>query len=101
MRLGDETAEIIRGLRQNFPGMAYPSGYSDNAPYYASNDPKRFAEDWQFKHTTSLPTHSQNNGKAELAVKIIKHIFKTASDLWKALLEWRASPKGDFCSPSE
>ncbi|XP_067947077.1 uncharacterized protein [Watersipora subatra] len=102
-KLEDETAEtVIQACKAIFARHGIPIWVqSDNAPYYASNEFKRFAEDWQFKHTTSSPTHAQSNGKAESAVRIVKHLYKTAADLWKALLEWRASHNIDFCSPSE
>ena len=103
IKLEDETAEtIINACKTIFARHGIPIWVqSDNAPYYASSEFKRFAEAWQFKHTTSSPTHAESNGKAESAVKIVKHLFKTAADPWKALLEWRASPNRDFRSPSE
>ena len=75
--------------------------HSDNAPYYVSAKFREFAADWRFTHTTPSPYHSQSDGKAESAVKIIKNLFKTAEDPWKAMLEWRASPNPDFKSPAE
>ena len=61
-----------------------------HAPYYGSTKFREFAVDWRFTHTMLSPYHSLSNGKAESAVKIIKNLFKTAEDPWKAMLEWRA-----------
>ena len=103
VKLEDETAgTIIEACKAIFARHGIPVWVqSDNAPYYASHEFKRFATEWRFNHTTSSPTHARSNGKAESAVKIVKHLFKTAADPWKALLEWRASPNRDFSSPSE
>ena len=102
-RLRDETAStIIEACKEVFARHGIPRVlHSDNAPYYVSTKFREFAADWRFTHTTSSPYHSQSNGKAESAVKIIKNLFKTAEDPWKALLEWRAAPNRDFKSPAE
>ena len=101
--LEDETAtSVISACKEIFARHGIPEQFqSDNAPYYSCAQFKRFSEEWQFIHTTSSPGHAQSNGKAESAVKIIKHILNTSEDPWRALMEWRATPNRDFPSPSE
>ena len=88
-KLTDEAADtVIEACKGIFARHGIPHIlHSDNAPYYVGSAFKEFASDWKFQHTTSSPYHSQGNGKAESAVKIVKNIFKTAEDPWKALLE--------------
>ena len=66
---------------------------SDNGPAYASEEFKRFAEQWEFQHVTTSPHYPQSNGKAESAVKTCKTLMKKAklarSDLQLALLNHR------------
>ena len=40
----------------------------------------------------SAPYHSQSNGKAEAAVKIVKRLLKRSPDPYRAILEWRNTP---------
>lgn len=102
-KLEDErAATVIEGCKVIFARHGVPLWvHSDNATYYTSYEFQKFSEDWKFRHTTSSPTHSQSNGKAESAVKIIKRLLKTSKEPWMALLEWRASPNRDFPSPAE
>lgn len=102
-RLEYETAEfVIDACKEISAGHGVPEVFqSDNAPYYNCTLFHKFAEDWRFTHTTSSPGHSQSNGKAESAVKIIKHLLNRSDDPWKALMEWHATPNRDFTSPSE
>ncbi|KAL5020231.1 hypothetical protein ScPMuIL_003123 [Solemya velum] len=69
---------------------------------FASEEFRRFADEWEIEHNTSSPYHSQSNGKAESAVKIAKQIVKksrkNSTDLWKAILEWRNTPTEGFNS---
>lgn len=99
----DETAvSVIKACKEIFARHGIPEQFqSDNAPYYSCSQFQKFAEEWAFIHTTSSPGHAQSNGKAESAVKIVKHILNTAEDPWKAVMEWRATPNRDFPSPSE
>ena len=103
VKLADETSgTVIEAFKHIFSVHGIPLClHSDNAPYYVSTEFARFAKEWQFIHTTSSPNHSRSNGKAEAAVKIVKHILQTADDPWRAIMEWRASPNRDFVSPSE
>ena len=101
--LEDETTtSVINACKEIFARHGVPEQFhSDNAPYYSCSQFQKFAEDWQFIHTSSSPGHAQSNGKAESAVKIVKHILDTSEDPWRALMEWRATPNRDFPSPSE
>lgn len=50
------------------------------------------SQKWNFKHFTSIPDHSQGNGKTESAVKIAKNIMKKSiknkGDVWLNILNW-------------
>ena len=44
----------------------------------------------------SAPYHSQSNGKAEAAVKIVKRLLKRSQDPYRAILKWRNTPTAEF-----
>ena len=48
---------------------------SDNGPQFVSAEFSVFATMWHFDHKTSSPHHHQSNGKAENAIKTVKHLF--------------------------
>ena len=69
---------------------------TDNGPQFISTEYERFAKDWNFKHITSSPYHSQGNGRAEAAVKAVKNILRNCQDPQLALLHLRNThqPRG-------
>ena len=82
---------VIQALKVTFVRHGVPECViSDNGLSYASEEIKRFAEQWDFQHVTTSPHHPQSNGKAESAVKICKTLMKKAklakSDVQLALL---------------
>ena len=46
----------------------------------------------QFNHVTSSPYYSQSNGLAECMVETIKSLIAETSDIYLALLSYRATP---------
>ena len=75
---------------------------TDNGPQFISTEYERFAKDWNFKHITSSPYHSQGNGRAEAAVKAVKNILRKCQDPQLALLHLRNTPtKGHQTSPAQ
>ena len=73
---------------------------SDGGPQFISAEFQAFANNWKFKHSMSSPYHSQSNGKAESAVKIVKNFLKKSDDPLRAVLEWRNTPTSQInCSP--
>lgn len=98
-----KSTKIIKCLKKHFSRHGIPDYIiSDNGPQFASEEFRRFADEWEIEHNTSSPYHSQSNGKAESAVKIAKQIVKksrkNSTDLWKAILEWRNTPTEGFNS---
>ena len=79
--------------------------FTDNGPQFSSAEFRRFAEEWDFIHTTSSPHYPQSNGLAESAVKIVKNIMHktkhSGQDLYKALQIYRSSPLECGKSPAE
>ena len=75
---------------------------SDNGPPFNSLEFRRFAEEYEFKHTTSSPGYPQSNGKAENAVKQMKRMMtktcETETDPYLALLEMRNLPSENVSS---
>ena len=49
---------------------------TDKSPQFNSEDFQNFAREWNFKHVTSFPGHSQSNGLIEKMVSIAKGILK-------------------------
>lgn len=73
---------------------------TDNGPQFRSEF-LAFAKDWGFRHITSSPKYAQSNGCAEAAVKIAKKKITKASDPYRALLAYRATPLDNGYSPAE
>ena len=94
-KLTDTRAEtIVEHTKQQFSRHGIPQKViTDNGPQFIAADYEEFSRDWEFEHQTSSPYHSQSNGKAESAVKIVKNIIKKVTkakqDLHLAILDWR------------
>ena len=102
--LSGTTAEsVIDATKRLFARHGIADMVTDNGPQYSSAHFSRFAREWEFQHTTSLPLHCQSNGKAESAVKIANNLVKKANrgnkDLQMSLLEWRNTPDSNGLSP--
>ena len=88
---------IIKELKAVFARFGIPHILvTDNGPQFASSEFSVFAHTCEFKHVTSPPTYAQSNGKAENAVKTVKHLFKKCKDSghseYLALLDWQNTP---------
>lgn len=70
--------------------------HSDNGPPFNSYDFKKFAKEYNFKHTTSSPYHPKSNGQAERTIGTITNIIKKAelagNDINLCLLEYVNTP---------
>ena len=75
---------------------------TDNGPQFIARETTVFAKDWNFKHITSSPYHSQGNGHAEATVKAVKNILRKCQDPQLELLYLRNTPtKGNQTSPTQ
>ena len=79
---------------------------SDNGSQFASEEFASFARKWGFDHITSSPHYPQSNGKAENAVRTVKHLFTKCRESncseFLALLDWRNTPtEGLGTSPAQ
>ena len=64
-----------------------------NGPQFRFQEYETFAKAWDFTHLTSSPYHSRSNGKAEVAVKIVKSLLrKDDGDPFLAMLNWQNTP---------
>ena len=64
---------VIQVLKTIFGRHGIPDTVvSDNGPAYASEEFKKFADDWESSHVTTSPHYPQSNGKAESAVKHVR-----------------------------
>ncbi|KAI8498512.1 hypothetical protein Bbelb_237140 [Branchiostoma belcheri] len=91
------STDVITKLKKTFAAHGIPEEViSDNGPQYASEEFRKFARAWSFKHTTSSPRYPQSNGLAERTVQTMKHLLeKTRADKkepFLALLEYRNTP---------
>ena len=94
--------EIIQKTKEIFARQGIPEVLiSDNGAQYTAKEFKAFAADWGFQHHTSSPHHSQGNGTAEAAVKVVKMMFKKAADPYLAILEHRNTPDTTGYSSSQ
>ena len=98
---------IVMKTKAHFARYGTPDELvSDNGPQYTAEAFRDFAKQWQFKHVTSSPGHSQANGAAEVAVRSIKRILRKCQaakeDPYLALLNLRNTPnEGLNTSPAQ
>ncbi|XP_065190863.1 uncharacterized protein LOC135821795 [Sycon ciliatum] len=72
---------VITHLQSIFARHGIPETLmSDNCPQFASEEFRRFAEEFSFLHVTSSPLYPQANGLAERSVKTVKHLFTASPD---------------------
>jgi len=101
------TAAVTKALKILYARYGVPDTViTDNGPQFASEEFSFFARAWGFLHTTSSPYYPQSNGKAENAVKTIKHMFvkcqESGQSEFQALLDWRNTPsEGIGTSPAQ
>ncbi|XP_061716623.1 uncharacterized protein K02A2.6-like [Cydia pomonella] len=100
------SAAVVLALKDQFARHGIPVELiSDNGPAYASREFKKFAEVWDFRHSTSSPNYAQSNGRSERAVRTMKMILKksldTGSDFYLGLLNFRATPRDGIASPAQ
>ena len=64
--------------------------------FNSTHEFKEFANEWEFRHTTSLPRYPQSNNAAEKAVQTAKRILKKTAashkDPFEGLLKYRDTP---------
>ena len=85
---------LIEVLRPIFATHGAPAEMiTDNGSNYVSREFQEFAREWEFLHVLSSPHHKKSNGRAEVAVKVMKKLLKKSKkakvDIYKSLLEWR------------
>ena len=97
---------VITHMKEVFSRQGTPCELvTDNGPQFASKEFKDFAQEWDFKHTTTSPYYPQSNGLAENAVKIVKNLIRkchhSGQDVYRALQVYRSSPLECGKSPAE
>lgn len=99
--LKSTTAEdVITKLQGQFARYGIPSEIvSDQGPQYTSSQFRDMTHKWGIRHTMSSPDHHRSNGKAEAAVKTVKHLMHKClqdnNNPYEALLELRNTPRQD------
>ena len=97
---------LVKFMKRTFAIHGIPSRLiSDNGPCYKSEEFRKFAESYDFKHDTSSPHYPQSNGRAEAAVKVAKTMLIKATadkrDIYLMLLEQRNTPTEGLASPAQ
>ena len=98
---------VINKLRSHFARHGIPDILvSDNGPQFTSREFEKFARKWEFQHKLTSPYHSQSNGKAEAAVKMVKRLMTEAKeekeDPYLYILEKRNTPTPEMeSSPAQ
>ena len=86
------SSSVITHLKSIFVRFGIPvEMVSDNGPQFSSQE-MNFSENYGFRHITTSPHYPQANGLAERTVKTVKNLLENASDPYKALLSYRATP---------
>ena len=94
---------VIKKTKAHFARYGVPAiCHTDNSPQFISDQYRRFAVEYGFKHTTSSPYHPKGNRRAEAAVKVAESMLKKANDFHTALLLYRNTPpQGHTYSPAQ
>jgi transposase InsO family protein len=97
---------VISQLKSIFSRFGIPLKLiSDNGPPFNSQEFKLFTNDWGVQHITTSPNYPQSNGLAERSIQTVKKLLKKSMDAGKdpyiALMQYRNTPKGKLCSPSQ
>ena len=92
--------DVIIKLEVHFARYGIPSEIvSDQDPQFTSTQFHTMFNKWGIVHTMSSPGHHQSIGKAEAAVKNVKHMmYKCLQDdthVYEVLLELRNTPQRD------
>lgn len=104
---GTTADDVITKLRVQFARYGIPTELvSDNGPQFTASEFQRFTSRYGIIHTTSSPGYPKANGKAESAVKTVKHMMikclREKSNVYEALLELRNTPPQDTAlSPTQ
>ena len=70
---------LIKFLKWNVSTHGVPSMLiTDNGPNYSSREFAGLAHKYEFRHVTRSPHYPKSNGRAELAVKVVKNLLKKA-----------------------
>ena len=102
-----KSSTVVTYIKSIFSRHGIPEEViSDNGPQYASKEFAKFAEKWEFKHTTSSPRYPQSNGFAERMVQTLKNLLQKArdsgNDPYLAVLNYRSTPVSNTIpSPAE
>ncbi|CAB4027031.1 Transposon Ty3-G Gag-Pol poly [Paramuricea clavata] len=93
----------IEALRGHFERHGIPERLTtDCGTQYTSVDFKNFAKAYNFQHVLISPKHPKANGEAEVAVEIVKSLWRKNNDKHKTLLVYRTTPlAGIDLSPSQ
>lgn len=106
IRLHTTTAEaVITSMKAIFARHGVPSEvFTDNGLQFSSESFRRFAEEWNFVHTTSSPHYPQSNGLVEKSVQTVKRLMYKANDsradYYQSLLVYRTTPLECGMSPA-
>ena len=86
---------VIEKTKAHFARYDVPAiCHTDNGPQFISDQYRKCAVEYGFKHTTSSPYHPKGNGRAGAVVKVVESMLKLkkADDFHTALLLYRNTP---------
>ena len=73
------STHMVAGLTELFSKTAVPDFFwSVKGPQFTSKQFQSFSQQWRFYHQTSTPHYPQSNGKAKVAVKLMKRIIRAS-----------------------
>ena len=96
---------LVKCLRQWFRTFGVPKQLSsDGGPEFRADITAEFLRTWGISHRVSSAYHAQSNGRAEVAVKSVKHLMRSnlgpggtlnTDSFLRAMLQFRNTPDPD------
>ena len=96
------SSETICHLRSIFTRHGIPDElWMDNGSQFTSQEFQKFVQTNKIRYFTSSPLFPRGNGMAECAFQTVKHVIRSATNPYAALLAYKTTPLENRFSPAQ